>query len=173
MIPLLFLLLQAAAAPAPTAPWAPVTKTDAATGASSMSSYALSRDGNARLTVRCDRAAEPVVSVQLRTRQPLAAGADRPVSVTVDGGAPIAGNWEFPGAATFVRDGATVTQLTVALGSAHEIKVRTTDASNAVVEAVFDGPGNPASITQVVEACGYSFGVVPPPVKAAKDKGDQ
>jgi hypothetical protein len=168
MIPLLLLLEQAAPAATTIAPWAPVAKTDAATGASSVSAFAVSGDGNARLVVRCDHAAEPVVSVQLRTRRPLGATADRPVSMSFDGGAAIESNWEFPGPAAFVRDSAIVTQLTVGLAKAHEIKVKTTDATGSAVEISFGGPTSAAPIAQVLEACGYGLGVVPPPVQPAK-----
>lgn len=168
MIPFLLLLIQAAPATTAIAPWAPVTKTDAATGASSVSAFALSGDGNARLVVRCDHAGEPVVSVQLRTRRPLGATDNHHVSMSFDGGAAIESDWEFPGTAAFVRDSAIVTQLTAGLANAHEIKVKTTDATGGAVEESFGGPAGAAPISQVLEACGYSLGVVPPPVKSAK-----
>jgi hypothetical protein len=92
----LALLLQAGT---PAAPWTPRSRQDA-NGTNSITVGATSREGNARLSVRCDNAADPVVSVQYITRTALGATDDRPVTVTVDGKPPILGTWEFPGTGT-------------------------------------------------------------------------
>lgn len=162
---LLPLMLQAASA---TAPWSPLTRRDASSGASSVSAGATSRDGTARLTVRCDNnGTDPVVSVQYITRTPLGATDDRPVSVTVDGKAPIDATWEFPGNGTFTRDSAVVTQITVALATARTIRVHTADLGNNPVDATFDGPPDAGAVKQVLAACNYQLGVVPQPKAAA------
>ena len=72
--------------------------------------------------------------MQLRTRRPLGAADNHPVSMSFDGDAAIESDWEFPGTAAFVRDSAIVTKLTAGLAKAHEIKVKTTDATVGAVE---------------------------------------
>lgn len=170
MISILFALLQsttAAATPAaPPPPWTAMSRTDAASGISSTSAFAFTSDHSARLVVRCDRVAEPVVSIQMRTKAGFAAGDDHIVSVSVDGGTPIDSTWEFPGTATMNREPSTITQLTVAMNSAKSITVTTTDGT-ASVSQIFPGPGASAGIKDVLSACGYEFGVVPQPAKPA------
>lgn len=173
MLPLFFLAVQAAPAvpPAPPAPWELHRGGDATASTGTWASAAaMSADRNGRLTVRCDRVNEPTVSVQFATRQPLAAGDPRPVSISVDGGVPITATWAFPGRAAVTSDPATVTQLTVAIATAHTITATTTDAGHPV-SFTFAGPANPDAVHQVVEACGYTFGTVPAPVAPATPPG--
>ncbi len=166
MISILLALLQTFAPPpapvAPPPPWTVVTRTDATTGATSTSAAAYTADRGGRLVVRCDRVAEPVVSIQLRTKAGLAAADDHIVSISVDGGTAIATAWEFPGSAAMNRAAGDVTQLTLAMSSAKSITAMTTDGT-APVSLTFVGPGSGSGIKDVLAACGYQLGVVPPP----------
>lgn len=164
MISIVFALLQstAPAAPAPP-PWTAVSRTDATTGATATSAAAFADDRSGRLVVRCDKAVEPVVSVQLRTKAGLAAADDHIVSISVDGGTPIALPWEFPGVAAMNRVVTDVTQLTLAMSSAKQITATTTDGTTPVTLS-FVGPGSGTGIKDVLAACGYQLGVVPTPV---------
>ncbi|OYW21585.1 MAG: hypothetical protein B7Z43_10025 [Sphingomonas sp. 12-62-6] len=127
----------------------------------------MTADRNARLVVRCDRVAEPVVSIQMRIRAGIAAAPDHAVSVGIDGGAPIVTPWEFPGTAIMNRATAAVTQLTVAMNGAKTISIATTDGESPV-SLTFDGLNGGGGIKDVLTACGYEFGVVPKPVKAER-----
>lgn len=173
MIAVLLALLQTAAPPAPPAPpplpWTPVTRTDAASGQVSVSAATVTADRSARLVVRCDRAAEPVVSIQMRTKAGLAAAPDHVVSVSVDGGAPIEVVWEFPGIATMNREVGAITRLTLAMSAARSITVTTLDGTTPVSFS-FAGPGSGSGIKDVLTACGYELGVVPAPTKAPGQK---
>ena len=167
MILFLTMALQAAAPatatpPAPPPPpWTPRMKMDPVTNRPSGSVSATSQDGNARLVVRCDRRVNNVVSIQFIPNAPFAAATPRPVSITVDGGTALGANWEFPGRGAVVSDEAIVTTLTVAIARGKTIKVHVIDPSEKPVDAVFSGPPSEAPIKQVVESCGYTFGVVP------------
>ena len=163
------LLLQAATpVSAPAAPWTPRERTDAATGAKSVAVGATSRENNARLSLRCD-AQVPVVSLQYIPREPLGAGPERVVSMSFDGGPPVALAWEFPGTAAFVRDTPSVTALTIEMAKARAIKVEALSTAGTTVSATFDGPGGDAPIKAVLTACGYTLGEVPvAPPEAAK-----
>lgn len=155
----LLLALQAA-----TGAWVPSTRPGAANG-SAVAAGIASREGNGRLSVRCDNAAEQVVSVQFIPRTPVGIALDgRPVTVTIDAQPPITDVWEVPdtGAGMFVRDGTTVTALTSAISKAKLIRIHTTDIAGAPVDASFAGPPSDAPIRQVLAACGYALGVVPP-----------
>lgn len=154
------LLLQAAAAPAPVAPWTPRERTDATTGAKSVTASVNARDGSGRLVLRCD-ANVPIVSVQFISKTPLGASPDRVVEASFDGGAPMAFAWEFPGSPAFVRDNATVVALTTELAKAKAITVKTTTVANVPVTATFDGPSSDAPVKAVLGACGYVLGQMP------------
>lgn len=176
MILFLALALQAAApaatpAAAPPAPWTPRMKADPATGAQSGSVSAMSVEGNGRLVIRCDRAVENIVSVQFSPTPPFSAATPRPVSIQIDGAAPLGANWEFPGRGAYVADDAIVTTLTTAIAHGRQIKVHIIDPANNVVDATFAGPPSEAPIKQVVEACGYTFGEVPVRAPAPKKQG--
>lgn len=159
---LTLILLQAAQVTTPSVPWAPRERTDATTGARSVTAGATSRERNARLSLRCD-AQVPVVSIQYIPREPLGAGPDRMVSLSFDGGPAVTLLWEFPGTASFVRDPASVTALTIQMASAKTIRVEAQSTAGTTVAATFDGPGNDASIKSVLTACEYTLGMVPPP----------
>jgi hypothetical protein len=165
MILFLTIALQAtapAATPAaPLAPWTPRMKTDPATGLQSGSVSASSAEGNGRLVVRCDRRGDNVVSIQFIPKLGFTAATPRPVSIQIDGAAPLGANWDFPGTGTFVSDDAIVTTLSTAIAHGKQIKVHVIDPLNNVVDATFAGPSSEAPIKQVVEACGYVFGQVP------------
>ena len=175
MILFLTMALQAAsaAASAPVAPWTPRMKADPATGLKSGSVSATSQERNGRLVVRCDRRAENVVSIQFIPTMAFAAATPRPVSIQIDGAAPLGTNWEFPGTGTYVSDDQVVTTLTTAIARGKQIKVHIIDPMNNVVDATIPGPSSDAPIKQVLEACGYVFGQVPvrapaPPPPPAK-----
>lgn len=165
----LFLMLQAAAAPAspPPAPWTAITRTNPANGTTATSAYAMSRDGSTRLTVRCDTVKEPVVSIQMRTRTPMAAGPDQVVTFTADGSDPIPAAWQFPGVAMLNTNPSAVTGMTAALVKAHKVVV-TTGEGPLASSVEFDGPASADGIKAVLAACGYELGVVPPPPAAKK-----
>jgi hypothetical protein len=184
MLPIALLVLQAAtpaaapaaqAAPAP-APWSVRERPDTGNGVASTSASAVARDGSSRLTVKCDRATESIVSVQFIAKQPLQTAsdtgefADKQVAMRFNGGAAIADNWQFRSSAAYIASSAPVTALTVELAKAKEIKVETTTATNFAFSATFDGPATSAPIVQVLTACGYKLGEVPapPPAKPAK-----
>ncbi len=171
MILFLTMALQAAAPtaatpPAPPPPWTPRMKMDPVTNRPSGSVSATSQDGNARLVVRCDRRVNNVVSIQFIPNTPFAAATPRPVSITVDGSPPLGANWDFPGRGAVVSDEAIVTTLTVAIARGKTIKVHVIDPAEKPMDSVFNGPPSEAPIKQVVESCGYTFGVVPAPEPA-------
>ena len=172
MILFLTMALQAAAPatatpPAPPPPpWTPRMKMDPVTNRPSGSVSATSQDGHARLVVRCDRRVDNVVSIQFIPDEPFPAATERPVSITVDGGAALGANWEFPGRGAVVSDQAIVTTLTVAIAHGRSIKVHVIDPSEKPLDAIFPGPPSEAPIKQVVESCGYTFGVMPTPEPA-------
>ena len=165
MILFLTMALQAAAPAAtpaaPPPPWTPRMKTDPATGLSSGSVSANSNEGNGRLVVRCDRKVDNVVSIQFIPKLGFTASTPRPVSIQVDGAAPLGANWDFPGTGAFVADDTIVTTLSTAIAHGKQIKVHAIDPLNSVVDATFPGPASEAPIKQVIEACGYVFGQVP------------
>lgn len=159
LLPML-LILQTVPAAAPVVPWTPRERTDAATGARSVTAGANSREKNARLSLRCD-AQVPVVSIQYIPREPLGAGPERSVSVSFDGGPPVTLDWEFPGTAAFVRDTPSVTALTIEMAKAKAIRVEAMSTAGTNVAATFDGPGSDAPVKAVLTACGYTLGEVP------------
>ena len=93
----------------------------------------------------------------------LGAGPVRPVSLTIDGAAPLIANWEFISGIALEREDVAVTTITTAFAHAKEIKVHTTNLAGEPVDAVFDGPASTAGLTQVLGACGYALGT--PPVR--------
>jgi hypothetical protein len=173
MISILALLLQATAAPAPApapapaaAPVAPWTvtlrpKTDPAMTSTVVGTP--SGDGNARLVVRCDSGAQQVVSVQFFTKTALGGPPDRPVTLTIDGGTPMGANWEFVEKGAYIREDIAVTTLTTAIAAGKSIKLATTTAAGAAVNASFAGPPSAEPVTKVLAACGYTLGT--PPVR--------
>ncbi len=181
MLPIILLTLQAATPPAPAAvppapapvaapaPWTIRERTDAASGVATTSTSAIARDGSSRLTVKCDKAAESIVSVQFITKQPLQTAADtgefadKPVSLRFNGGPAVTDNWQFRATAAYIANSTPVTALTVQLAKAKAITVETTTAGNFAFSATFDGPATSAPIVQVLTACGYKLGEVPPP----------
>ncbi|GAA0314470.1 hypothetical protein GCM10009087_26100 [Sphingomonas oligophenolica] len=152
----------AAAPPAPPPPpWTPRMRLDPVTNKTSGSVSVTSADGNSRLVVRCDRRDENVVSIQFIPTPPFAAATPRPVSIAIDGGAALGANWDFPGRGAVVSDETIVTNLTLAIAHGKVIKVHAIDPAEKTMDATFAGPPSDAPIRQVVEACGYTFGVVP------------
>ena len=174
MIPF-FLLLQAAApAPAPPpAPWEPRARTNA-NGSTSLVASAMARDGSSRMVLKCDRGTEPVVSVQFIAKQPLQIASDngmypvKSVSLRFDGSAAIESDWQFRGGAAWDADAGEVTQLTTMMAKAKTVKIETTNASGFAFEATVDLPPTEATVRQVLAACGYTLGQVPPPLSAVK-----
>jgi hypothetical protein len=168
MLPLI-LLLQAAAAPAAPAPWTAIERPVPDSDVKAMVAYATSRDSSARMTVRCDRVKVPVVSIQIRTRTPMAAAADGAVAVTFDTAEPITAMWEFPGMAMLTSDPATVTAVTSGLVKARTVSVATGEGPTLLTEE-FEGPASGDGIKAVLAACGYQLGVVPMPTTDKKTK---
>ncbi|MGH6616607.1 hypothetical protein [Sphingomonas sp.] len=187
MLPLFLLALQAAApapvaappppappaAPAP-APWAVRERPDAANGVTTTTTSATARDGSSRLIVKCDRGTESIVSVQFITKQVLQmAGdtgefADKQVAMRFNGGPAVADDWQFRGTAAFIAGATPVTALTTGLAKAKTVTVETTNSANFAFSATFDGPATDAPVRQVLTACGYTLGTVPPPAPPAK-----
>lgn len=182
MLPLLLLALQAAApapvaappspapaAPAAPAPWAVRERADAANGVSTTTTSVIARDGSSRLIVKCDRGTESIVSVQFITKQVLQTAADtgefadKQVALRFNGGPAVADNWQFRGSAAFIAAATPVTTLTTGLAKAKTITVETTNSANFAFSATFDGPATDAPVRQVLTACGYTLGTVPPP----------
>ena len=174
MIPF-FLLLQAAApAPAPPpAPWEPRARTNA-NGSTSLVASAMARDGSSRMVLKCDRGTEPVVSVQFIAKQPLQIASDdgsypaKTVALRFDGGAAVGFDWQFRGGAAWNADVSVVTALTTLMAKARVAKIETTNASGFAFEATVDLPPTDAPLLQVLAACGYKLGEVPPPLPAPK-----
>ncbi|QNQ07921.1 hypothetical protein [Sphingomonas alpina] len=182
MLPLLLLALQAAApapvaappspapaAPAAPAPWAVRERADAANGVLTTTTSVIARDGSSRLIVKCDRGTESIVSVQFITKQVLQTAADtgefadKQVALRFNGGPAVADNWQFRGSAAFIAAATPVTTLTTGLAKAKTITVETTNSANFAFSATFDGPATDAPVRQVLTACGYTLGTVPPP----------
>lgn len=170
MLPLI-LLLQAASAPTPPAPapWTAVERPVAGSDVKAMVAFATARDASARMTVRCDRVKEPVVSIQIRTRVPMEAAPDRTVAVKFDTAEPIMATWQFPGVAMLTSDPAIVTAVTSGLVNAHTVSVATGEGPT-LMTAEFEGPASGDGIKAVLAACGYQLGVVPTPAPEKKDK---
>jgi len=166
-----------AAAPAPlaAAPWTPHIKLDPVTNRSTGTVWAISQDGRARLVVRCDRNPDNIVSVQFIPTPPFPPATRRPVSIKIDDEPPLGANWQFPGKGAIIADDVIVTNLTVAIAHARQIKVHVIDPSDKPIDAVFVGPGSEAPIKQVLESCGYTFGVspTPNPVPSAAGEGQE
>lgn len=171
MIPILLLLQAAATPPAPPAPWSPRERTNPA-GGSSVTASATARDGSSRLVVKCDRGTDAVVSVQFIARQPLqvagdsGAYADKSVGLRFDDGPAIAYDWQFRGNAAYDAAPADVTALTMFLVKAKTVRVETTNGAGFAFNATFDAPASAAPVRQVLSACGYALGAVPPPLPA-------
>uniref|UniRef100_UPI0035CB30E9 hypothetical protein n=1 Tax=uncultured Sphingomonas sp. TaxID=158754 RepID=UPI0035CB30E9 len=149
------LLLQAAA---PAAPWAVQTRAGVRSVATSSSAW--STDRSARLVVRCDAAAEKIVSLQFIPKAGFAAALPRPVSINVDDGGWLGTNWQFPGNGAFISDDVVVSNLAVMIAGGKSIRVRAIDPDAKPVDAVFVGPGQ-GPIRQVLAACGYEYGKAP------------
>ena len=149
------------AAEAPPLPWTPNLKADPATKLQTGSASATSNEGNGRLVVRCDRTDDIVVSIQFIPTPPFAKASPRPVSLSFDNGPALGANWEFPGKGAVMTDEIIVTNLSLGIAHARQIKVHAIDPANQVLDATFAGPASEAPIKQVVEACGYTLGVVP------------
>ncbi|PTS90121.1 hypothetical protein DBR17_01945 [Sphingomonas sp. HMWF008] len=154
---ILALLLQAVAAPP--VPWAVTTKVDAASKATTSSAW--SADNKARLVVRCDVTNEKIVSIQFIPKPGFVAALPRPVSIKADEDGWLGTNWQFPGTGAFISQDVIVTNLAQVIAHGKTIHVRVIDPDNAVVEASFAGPGE-APIRQVLKACEYELGVIPP-----------
>jgi hypothetical protein len=178
---LLLLLLQAAApvaatasaTPAPVTPWEAHDRTNS-DGSASVVAAVTARDGSSRLTVKCDKSAESVVSVQFVSKQqlqdPAADGyyAGKSVGLRFDTGPAISYDWQLRGRVAYNAESSAVTALTTFLSKAKTVQVETTTASNFAFIATFDGPKTDASIRQVLSACGYTLGQVPPPPPVRK-----
>ena len=180
MISILSLLLQSTAAPtavpvpapaaAPVAPWTVTSRTSPDGAMHSTVAGTPSSDGNARLVVKCDAGAQQVVSVQFFSKSPLGGPPDRPVTLTIDGGTPMGANWEFVERGAYIREDVAVTTITTAIAKGKSIKLATTTAAGAAVDATFAGPPSAEPVTKVLAACGYTLGT--PPVRVdpkAKD----
>lgn len=168
MIPL-FLLFQAAPSAA-TPPWSVVTRADPATGTTATTSAITSREGNARLVVKCDAGAVKVASVQFISDVALGAPADRPVSLAADAQTPLIANWEFTQRGAFIREAVAVTTLAATIGHARTIRIHTRTNTGDSVDATFDGPPGDAPIRQVLAACGYPYDA--PPVRQTQSPPD-
>ena len=156
------LLLAQAAIPAVAPVWKLADRTNAA-GVRSISASVTGNDGLSRFVVKCDVAAEPIVSIQFIQPQPLGSGADKPVAVRFDGGPAFTYNWQFPGTGTYIADPAAITKLTSFLVKSKTVRVETTNGANFAVQANFVAPTSDAMVRQVLGVCGYTLGVVPPP----------
>ena len=161
MISILALMLQAAAAPAPVAPWTVTPRANADPSITSSVAGAPSEDGNARLVMRCDAGKVKVVSFQLFTRAPLGGPPNRVVALSMDGLTPLSDTWEFVDKGAFQRADTAVTALASALATAKSIKLHTTTAAGEPVDASFAGPASDAPIKALLAACDYTLGVLP------------
>ena len=182
MIPVLLLQAAVAAAPAPAAAPVPSAWTVAhsmANGAPATSTSVWSRDGKARLVVRCDTANAPIVSIQFIPKQGFPAATPRPVSINADDNGWLGANWQFPGNGAFVSDDVIVTNLVMVVGHAKAIRMRAIGPDDVRVEAQFAGPPDDAPIRAVLNACTYEMGKVPPrsapkpPAAAPAESEDQ
>jgi hypothetical protein len=173
---LLTLLLQAAPAPAPAsppAPWVPRERANAG-GGSSLTASTTASDGSSRLVVKCDRGAEPVVSVQFIAKQPLQVAGDdgsypdKVVALRFDNGPAIGYTWQLRGNAAYDAAPADVTALTMFLVKAKSVRVETTNGAGFAFNATFAAPPSDAPVRQVLSACGYTLGTVPAPLAKPK-----
>ena len=152
------LLLQAAATI--TAPWTPVERATPG-GGHSVAASAFSADGTARLVVRCDRVAAPVVSIQFIPREQGRRFGVQPVSLQFDGGTPLVDNWEVMGIGLIERDDGAMTTLANGIAHAKAIRLHSVAGDETVVDHVFPGPGGDAPIRRVLAACGFTLGQLP------------
>ena len=174
MLALLFLAQAAAPAPAPATPppapptWKLTDRTNPG-GVRSVAATVFAFDGVSRFVVKCDVAQEPIVSLQFL--QPAALGqAAKPVALRFDNGFANSHEWQIASIGAYISDPDAVTRLTSLLVKAKTVSVETTNVSNFAVQASFPGPVGDSVVRQVLGACGYTLGVVPPPpeAKAAK-----
>lgn len=163
---LLLALLQAAPAQAPaeTPAWTFHESTDATTGKKSATAFVRAADGSARLIVRCDTAAIPIVSIQYIPKPPLAASDPMSVTVTFDESQAEIGPWQFPGAGAYVGDGVTVFQIADKIAKSKTIRVTIVKPDDSVAETTFVGPGDDAKFRQVYAACGFPYQQPAPPL---------
>jgi hypothetical protein len=177
MITLALLALLQAATPAPAAPAAPPTwvfkqTSNPDTGARSASASIRDPDSGARLILKCDVVAQPILSVQFIPRPPMPAGASRTVTITIDSAKAEMATWQFPGAGGYVDDLPSVYIYATEFAAAKLIQIGLTDDAGAPVGGNFDGPGSDALFRQVFEACGVAYAmpsataITPPPSKA-------
>ena len=145
--------------------WTLTERTNPA-GVRSVSATVVASDGLSRFLVKCDIGKEPIVSIQFNQPNPLGASPDKPVAVRFDRGLAVIDDWSFPGSGSYIADAAEVTKLTMLLVKSKEVAVETTNAANFAVEADFAAPPNDVMIRRIFGACGYAFGVVPPPPPA-------
>ncbi|WP_294257385.1 hypothetical protein [uncultured Sphingomonas sp.] len=154
------------AASAPTAPaWTFKESTDPAQPKSA-SATIRSEDGNARLVVRCDTAAAPIVSVQFIPRPPIPAGESRTVTVTYDEAMAEMSQWQFPGAGAYNGEAVEVFLLVDKIAKSKTVRVGVPQGET-MIEGVFKAPGDDALFRKVYAACGFPYAM---PVPTAPKK---
>jgi hypothetical protein len=162
MLDLLALALLQTAPAAQTTPagppqWIFRENTDAATGKKAATAFIRAADGSGRLIVRCDTAAEPIVSIQYIPKPALPASDSKLVTVTFDEGKAEMAGWEFPGQGAYYGEPISVFLMAQQVAAAKKIRVTTENPEGMVVESLFTGPGSDAMFRQVYAACGFPY----------------
>jgi hypothetical protein len=164
MMPLLFALMLSQAAPAPG--WEYRESSNAETGTKSAWAFIRDPDGQSRLIVRCDVVKEAIVSVQFIPKLPLAAGASRVVTLTLDSSKAEMAPWELPGRGAYVAEPPTVYIYASSFAAAKQIEVGMLDDAGQPIGGNFAGPGGNEQFRKVFAACGREYAM--PAVVAAK-----
>ncbi|WP_448664806.1 hypothetical protein ACG3SL_09080 [Sphingomonas sp. CJ20] len=153
-------LLASQAAPAQVAPvWTFKESTDPAQPKNASASIRTA-DGNARLVVRCDTAAKPIVSVQFIPKPQIPAGDSRTVSVTYNEAQAEMSQWQFPGAGAYNGEPVEVFLLVDQIAKAKTVRVGVPEGE-VMIEGTFAGPGSDALFRKVYAACGLPYAMPP------------
>ena len=154
---LLALALQTAPAPAQAAAgWVYKVSTDPAKPKSA-SATATDSDG-ARLLIRCDTAAQPIVSVQFLPKPAMAAGDSRIVTLTFDSAQADMTEWQFPGRGAYNGEPVEVFMIVSQIVKAKSIDVALDDGAGNTIGGNFVGPaGDETLVRKVYAACGLPY----------------
>ena len=166
LLPLALAVLQPAQDATAAPVWTIREATDATTGKRSATAAIRSADGKARLIVRCDTAATPIISIQYIPTPRFAASDSRQVTLMFDDAKTDISVWEFPGSGAYYAEQVSVFLIVQQLAAAKRIHLTVDNPEGAAVESDFVGPGGDAMFRQVYAACGFPYEMPPVPVNS-------
>jgi len=165
----LFLALALQTAPAPAQAATAWVYKESADPAKPKSASATATDADgARLVVRCDTAAQPIVSVQFLPKPAIAAGDARIVTLTFDSAQADMTAWQFPGRGAYNGEPVEVFMIVSQIVKARSIDVALDDGTGNTIGGNFVGPaGDETLVRKVYAVCGLPF-AMPSATPAAK-----